>query len=157
MGRKRPEFQITATAVVSILLASVLLGSACSAPPGAPLKEAEIVGTYHFQNPTGIEDLTLRPDGTYEEVFTYNAGRFDWFSGFRPGKVYRNSGQWSYSIVNSEARVMLVQAMLFGGGAPGDPPPDLFNRKLRAYSSGGRVVLESVADPDGADILYKAD
>lgn len=133
---------------------AVILLSACSEPaqpPGPPLKEAEIVGQYRIEESTGLDELTLRPDGTYAETVTYNKAKT---SGFIAGNVYHYSGKWAYSVVNGEAQVKLADAVV---DISIHEPPDRFDFTFRAYREQGIVVLDipDTHDPDGTLVYHK--
>src|SRR5437773_6070616 len=67
---------------------------------GSKLETADVAGTYQAVFSYGVEILTLKADGAYEQQFKYN-----------DGKQLSNKGTWQFSTV-TENDIRLSNALL---------------------------------------------
>jgi hypothetical protein len=71
---------------------------------GSKLEPVDVVGTYQAELSYGVETLTLKPDGAYEQQFKYNNG-----------KELRNKGTWQFSAVTKN-NIRLSNALMVDDG-----------------------------------------
>ncbi|MCL4552397.1 MAG: hypothetical protein M1305_02415 [Candidatus Marsarchaeota archaeon] len=127
-----------------------------------PLTVEEIAGQYRSEEGFWLEELTLRPDGTYDEVHTISADleeqKSRW-SDFRPGTAYRNSGHWKYDITGVKPQLTLEQSLFMWSPNPDKPyeppkPDQRIDASFRPHRQREEIVLDG-DDPDGFIILTK--
>jgi hypothetical protein len=117
---------------VSLLVALALQG--CGEEGHVRISEKEVPGTYVASFETGKEQLILRSDKTYEQIFS------------SPTKKFTNHGKW-------EAKYVLLEGtdigLIHANCSEDRPPagPDCY-RNLNVHREGGKLklALNEVAD-----------
>lgn len=96
--------QIVSFTATLVVLLAVILFSGCT----FRVPESELAGVYIAKYKDGIEQLTLKSDGTYIQEITHSGN----------DKPIVNSGRWRYQLLSNEisARVALTGCLGVGDG-----------------------------------------
>lgn len=149
-----------------------VIGLACVGVPTRKVYEvSDLVGTWRaiyqdvgFEHVSGVETITLKADGTYQQTFegergyVYTSPWNKWW--LEPGRILHLEGGRFYPLGIRTAEDLANGRVRAFGGSPTDENVELDGTEIVLYAWGcsdapGGVVLEhlAVGDPDSPDIV----